>query len=433
MTSPAETPAAPSLDGARVCLVTPAHLSTNPRLVKEADALAGAGADVRVIACTFAPWAEAADRVFADRPWWPPEGVRFGPLGGPVPRTFYRLRQRAARVLALRTGLPPPLALRALHPVIPELTRHAQAEPADLYIAHNLEALPAALAAARRHGARLGFDAEDFHRGQYADPDVPVARLTRWAEARYIPACDYVTAASDGIAEAYAEALGIPRPPTVLNVFPRAERDVTLPPDEIARERPPGTRTLYWFSQTIGGDRGLEQAVDALAHLPADLHLALRGNPAAGYREALTEYARARGVPDRLRFLPAVPPNEMVARAACHDVGLALEPGHTINNNLAVSNKLFTYLLAGTPVAATATRGQHALCTRLPGATALVTDTATFVSAVEHLLTPQARQAAQSAAERFTWEAEQSVFLDAVRGVLGRARTAREPDLVQMA
>ena len=56
---------------------------------------------------------------------------------------------------------------RAMHYVVPELAHAAAAVAADLYIAHNLAALPAARHAARRHRGRLGFDAEDYHRGQF--------------------------------------------------------------------------------------------------------------------------------------------------------------------------------------------------------------------------------------------------------------------------
>lgn len=80
--------------------------------------------------------------------------------------------------------------------------------------------------AAQQHDAKLGFDAEDFHRGELTDtPDHAMDRaITADLEARYIPHCNYVIAASDGIADAYTKALGIDRSTTVLSVFPWAER-----------------------------------------------------------------------------------------------------------------------------------------------------------------------------------------------------------------
>ncbi len=54
----------------RVCLVTTGQPSTNPRLVKEADALTDSGFDVAVVGAHWTDWATAADqRLLASRPW----------------------------------------------------------------------------------------------------------------------------------------------------------------------------------------------------------------------------------------------------------------------------------------------------------------------------------------------------------------------------
>src|SRR5262245_7998845 len=54
----------------RVCLVTTGQPSTNPRLVKEADALSAAGYDVTVVGAFGGDWAIQADRsLLAQKPW----------------------------------------------------------------------------------------------------------------------------------------------------------------------------------------------------------------------------------------------------------------------------------------------------------------------------------------------------------------------------
>ena len=407
----------------RVCLVTTGHPSTNPRLVKEADALTEAGYDVRVVAAKFVAWADAADAAFADRPWQT-EWVRFGEMAAPRNRVFRSARRRLGRMLVPRLGARRPMLEWALHYVTPELARLAARTPADLYIAHNLGALPAAARAARRHGARLGFDAEDFHRGEL--PDTPATaeerQMIRLAEERYVPGCDYVTAASDGIAEAYASALAIPRPVTILNVFPLADRAAAVPEAELADEVPAGTRSLHWFSQTIGPGRGLEDALAALPLLPDDVVLSLRGLWAPGYEAVLRAEADRLGVGHRLRALPPCPPDEVVRRAAAHDVGLALEVAETLNRDLCVTNKLFTYLLAGLPFVATDTTGQRGVCETLPAATRLYPagDPGAFAEAVCSLLdAPDARDAAEEAGrEQFNWNVEAERFLEVVARVL---------------
>lgn len=414
-------------DRPSICLVTSGQPSTNPRLVKEADALAEAGYDVRVVAARFAAWADAADREFEGRPWRV-EAVRFGEVAPRPLRAALALRRRAAGALSDRLPGSAGLAVRALHYVVPELARLASARPAALYVAHNLAALPAAARAARRHGARLGFDAEDFHRGELADTpaNARTLRVVRLVEETFVPRCHYVTAASDGIAGAYAEALGVERPTTVLNVFPLAERDVAVAPAELAAEVPEGARSLHWFSQTIGAGRGLEDAVRALPLLPDDVVLSLRGAWAAGYERELRAEADRLGVGRRLRALPLCPPAEVVRRVAEHHVGLALEMGETVNRDLCVTNKLFTYLLAGLPFVATDTTGQRAVCERLPEATRLYDagDAAAFADAARSLLGhPGAAAAAERAGtQKYNWEAEQGKLLAVVKRVVGHPK-----------
>lgn len=405
----------------RICLVTTGHPATNPRLVKEADALSEAGYDVRVVACKFVAWADRADAEFAGRPWrvvW----VRFGEMAPRRTHAMMRMRRRLAQRLVELVGFPRSLAERALHYMVPELTRKAAGEPADLFIAHNLAALPAAAAAARRHGAKLGFDAEDLHRGEFeAEQGIEYA-LTCWAEEKYIPNCDYVTAASEGIAAAYSDILGIPTPVTIDNVFPLADREANVPPEALREEKVGGTRTLYWFSQTIGSGRGIENVLDALPLLGDDVHLALRGQWATGFEAAFMSRAEELGVSHRVRALSPVPPGELVVRAAQHDVGLALEQPRTWNRRVCVTNKIFTYLLAGVPAVATATEGQRRVCNRAPEATRLVAagDAAALAAAVQDVLAEgtRARAAANQAAEQFNWEVEKKRYLRVVASQL---------------
>lgn len=413
---------ATSLTGVTVCLVTPGQPSTNPRLVKEADALVEAGADVHVVACKFEEWADDADDSFTDRPWsthW----LRFGTQAPRWLDIYQRVRRRACREVSRLIGMQPGLAERAFHYVIPELTKTTSRIPADLYIAHNLAALPPSRRAARRRAAKLGFDAEDFHRGQFPDSVWNVERrLTAYLEERHMPHCDYLTAASDGIGTAYADTIDVPAPMTILNVFPWSARDADVSRDARDIESPDQVRSLYWFSQTIGPDRGLQDALRALPHLPEDVVLSLRGQWAPGYESKFRELARELGVRNRVRHLGLVPPAELIVRTAEHDIGLALEHPVCQNRRICVTNKLFTYLVAGIPFVATETPGQKPIVQDLPEAARGYApgDVESLASAVESLLdAPSARQAALRAAkERYSWDVEKKKFLEVVSEIL---------------
>lgn len=404
-----------------ICFITPSHLSSCPRLVKEAAAASKAGYRVTVIySHHIDELRESDDTILRKHPTWEARKVEWGrgSRRERVVRVWSAVRQRVARQVYRRGGgqLAAVHAQGRLHNEILGIARDVIA---DLYVAHNLAALPVAVRAAAFHRAKLGFDAEDFHRGEL--PDSPEHQeetsLQREIEARYMPQCDYVTAASEGIARAYAEVLGIEPPTTILNVFPLAERDEPVPTALMESEKSVDTLSLYWFSQTIGPGRGLEDALEALLYLEDHVVLSLRGTWSAGYERTFMGRAETLGVAHRVRVLPRVPPAQIIPLTTRHDVGLALEPGTNLNNGLAVSNKLFTYLLAGVPTVATDTPGQRDVGEAVPGPISLVPigDPKALAQAANYFLQAGevARQhAAEVATNGFNWELESGRLLN---------------------
>ncbi len=414
--------------GARttICLVTPGHLATNPRLVKEADALHAAGYRVAVVAARFVGWADEADQEFAGRAW-PVHRTTFGPLA-PRPVWLWQGGRRRLALAVFRAGLRGErIAEWAFHPAVGALARLARRIPADLYIAHNLAALPAAGRAALRQRALLGFDAEDYHLGEM--PEGPQyetqRRLVRAIEGRWLPRCTHRTAAAPGIARALAATYGIAPPVVVRNVFPLTE----APTEPQAPSVSPGP-AVYWFSQTLGPGRGLEAAIRALAAAASRPHLYLRGNAAAGYPSVLDALARAVGVAERVHLLPPVRPGTLVRDAARFHAGLACEVPVSENRKHALTNKVFTYLLAGIPVLLSGTPAQAELAADLGAAAVLFPpdDAGALAQALDTLFLDaqryrQGREAAWTLGRhRFNWEREQREFLASVELALAERR-----------
>ncbi|WP_251961511.1 glycosyltransferase [Salinibacter ruber] len=422
---------------ADICLVTPGHPSKNPRLVKEADALVEAGYEVTVVAGDYHPWGHNADEQYASREW-SIERVPYGPMASSLRRGILSGRKRVAE--ALLRAIPTESELlkrRAIHWAVPELVQKTRSIYANLYIAHNLPALPAAVAAAQDRGAKVGFDAEDFHRGQYKNHERESldAQLTMWVEEEYIPRCDYVTAAAPGIGEAYTEILDISQPATVLNVFPESQRMGHTSPEELNAEHPGRGVSLYWYSQTIGPDRGLETVVRAIgiAQRKADalppVTLSLRGSWATGYEEELRTVAHEAELDDeQVRHLDRAAPDQLIERADQHDVGLALEqPNELLARDLCITNKILAYLLAGLPVIATDTDGQRYVHEQVPEAVALspAGDPDAMADRILRWTRSEERSEAadaaeQAARERLNWSVEKRTFLSEVRSVLGQ-------------
>jgi glycosyltransferase involved in cell wall biosynthesis len=330
-------------------------------MLKAADALAGAGYHVRVVSTHHVDWAAAADvEVYRTRSGaWDWTVVDYHRHSGR--RTYVRsgLRLHAARSLIKRLGptrSPLTVAAHAYSRVHSELLRAILARPADLFYGGTAGSLASVALAGRRASVPYALDLEDFHSAEQGDD--PASRLVHGLAERIeravLPGAAFLTAGSAAIASAYAGKYGV-RPTPINNTFPlpRTAPDLTPSPGEGLR--------LYWFSQTIGPGRGLEDAVEAmgLADIPGELHL--RGAAIPDYLERLRQLA-AQSAPllKLIHHYPA-PLDSMVEQCRGFDVGLAVEPGSSINNRLALSNKAFTYILGGLALVLTDTPGHRPL------------------------------------------------------------------------
>lgn len=397
----------------RICLISPGHVGSNPRIVKEATSLHAAGYQVRVVAGDYMAEVRPLDAAILSEAHWSCVKVEPGP--GYLRR---RILQESARKVA--DWLPYlSVAVWAHSPMSDRLAQAAMAEPADLYIAHCLAALPAAATSARYHGTRFGFDAEDFHIGELTDTPENQAeiRVRDRIERTLLPKCHHLTAASPGIASAYAQRYGVKMEP-ILNVFSQSQTS----PCTVLQSTP----SLYWFSQTVGPGRGLEAIVEAMGKMRIPVRLHLRGAIANGYRDHLLQLAEAMNVRDRVYFLPSASPLEMVKLAAEHDIGLSLELNTPYNRDICLTNKIFTYLLAGLSVLMSKTQAQTELSRQLGSAAVLIDirDSTTIAQTLDRWLADRhqllaARQWAWNLGNtQYNWELEQHRFLSIVESAL---------------
>jgi glycosyltransferase involved in cell wall biosynthesis len=400
----------------RVCLVGATHPSHNPRLVREADTLHAAGHDVRVVAPCVIPELAQRDARLVARRRWRIERAELCPTlwRGRLRRWLDRGRRRISALAFDATGSCAAAAASLLYDA-PRMQALAESEPADWFIAHAHAALPVAARAARRFGAHLGFDCEDLLAEAGSDPPDRVRAI----EARYLPLCRYVSVPSRAIAAWLEELYGLRDVVVLYNVLPRALRGAM--PSPAQRPLPAGLR-LYWFSQTIGPGRGIEDAIDACSELGAGVELHLRGSAAAGFRPLLEQRALARGV--ALHIHPRVDHDELLQTLASYDVGLALERNERQNAARTASNKLFASLSAGLAVAATDTPGQREVLGELGEAGFLYPpgDAPALAAGLRRWLHDPARlRAAQLAAwevggGRLSWDATESAFLRLLEG-----------------
>lgn len=111
----------------------------------------------------------------------------------------------------------------------------------------------------------------------------------------------------------------------------------------------PSTKVVL-YQGGFNVERGLEEMVRSVRGYPGTAVLVLLGyGPLKSKLEEITEGA---GVGDRVFFLDAVPPDELLGYTASADLGVIPYKPTTLNNKLALGNKIFEYLAAGIPVVA---------------------------------------------------------------------------------
>ena len=379
-------------------------------MLKAADAFHAAGYQVRVISTCTGGWATRADAALRASRDWPWRVVNYDRAAAPSTWLRTGSRHKTARALAtILKPVPTRIASAAFGRVHRELVNAILQEPVDLVYGGTTGAIAAVAEAGRRATTPFALDFEDFHCGEHPLPDGELSNelgrgVMQWAA----DGAAFVTAGSGAIATACREELGIETLP-INNVFP-------LPASPPAEQKIASNDefAVYWFSQTIGPDRGLEDVVRALGLTTCKASLTLRGCTASGYLEGLRVLAASEAPRIRITVEPPIAPELMVAACREFDLGVSAEQGHIRNRQLNLPNKATTYPLAGVPVALTNTLGQQPLACDL-GRGALVFapgDAASLAEQMLPLMTDAARLAEaraaswQAARDRWHWEHE---------------------------
>lgn len=328
--------------GKKIVIITTAQPSTNPRMVKEYLALKGVGYNVTVLYCYSVYWAEAADKeLFTQYNLDSKDFILIG--GSPTTEKFSYFISRLRKKIADKFF---PNSLNALFRTSAQLYQAAPRHKADLYIAHNIGALPTAVHAAKRNKAKVAFDAEDYHRGEITLGKLLFEKNSK-VEDRYFPQLSYFTAASPMILEQYQKLFPALKGICINNVFPKSVLD-----RNVVHKENDGTLKLWWFSQKIGRGRGLEDIIKAVGLSGKNnVHITFIGIIADDIREMLTKLATDSGMKaDQLHILAPVSEVELFRIGQTQDIGLALEIGEPDNRKYCLTNKIFTYLLASNAI-----------------------------------------------------------------------------------
>jgi len=222
--------------------------------------------------------------------------------------------------------------------------KHACEIRHDVYQADEHDALPAAAEAARRHGAKLVYDAHEYAPalGEHSWSWKFLYRpKIEYVFRKYLPQVNASMTVASAIAERFKQEYALD-PIVVLNTPERVTgiQSKNFDPDHIQ---------LIHHGAAIR-HRRLETMIEALVYCDQryTLNFMLIDND-PDYVLQLKRLAE-RLSPGRVTFHTSVSPDEVVQRVSKYDVGFYSLSPLNFNQLVALPNKFFDYIMAGLPV-----------------------------------------------------------------------------------
>lgn len=216
--------------------------------------------------------------------------------------------------------------------------------------AHDVDTLVAASETRRKTGAALVFDAHELYSDMISEHGMggtpPVQAYWKRIERTHIPASDAVITVSEGLAQTLRARHGV-NATVIRNVPP-----VSPLGDRGRLRRELGVdaaSAIVLYQGVLIAGRNLPNLVQAMAQLDGAVLVVQGSGPE---ESAMREAAKASRLGSRVRLMGRVPATELHDYACGADVGVVIYAATTLNNRMAAPNKLWSYRMAGLPVAA---------------------------------------------------------------------------------
>jgi len=222
--------------------------------------------------------------------------------------------------------------------------------PADIYHAHNVNALLPCYIAAQLRGKCLIFDAHEMPLYELENTRHHWSRamITQLFVVMIRRCAGVITVSPPIIKEMYdryhnSEVSLIRNIPSY-RVVPKSNRlrgYLGLSPN---------TRIVL-YQGNLQPDRNLDKLVHVAAFLERDAVIVLMGKGVGSIPTELEALAVSKGVTDRLKIIPPVSHEELLDWTASADVGIIVSsPTYSLNTRMFLPNKFFEYLMVGLPV-----------------------------------------------------------------------------------
>ncbi len=218
---------------------------------------------------------------------------------------------------------------------------------ADIFYANDLDTLPANFLAAKIRRKVLVYDSHEYFTEMPELVNPRAKKFWRFLEAKCLPHIRYNITVSASIADIYAKKHGrafelIRNLPVSFKPNPgKTRKSLQLPENKAV---------VILQGGGINKDRGAEELIAASEYMPEVFIVILGGGDQMQELKTLAKEAVAR---QRLRFVPRLEYEDMMAYTVLADLGLSLEKATNLNMEYSLPNKLFEYIQARIPVLST--------------------------------------------------------------------------------
>ena len=328
----------------RITIITGQHLTANPRVWKEANALVAQGYLVTIYTTWYSPLLLREDKKLIDKAvnylaafslicnW---HNCLYVMLARGVKKAAnYMYKWFKISSIYQEIYLPGIQMKRILN------------TPADLFICHQEAGLLLGVLLLKK-GKKVAFDFEDWYAEDYPNYFRPV-NLLRDNEAHALKYAQYVTCPSDSMSIALQQHYKLDRQVSVVyNSFPSCNIQ-----DNHIQKIP---NSLVWFSQTVGPNRGIEAFIKVLKQLDIPVEIHFIGNSTISYGKYLLECLN--DTPHKVKIHSLMKHSDMLSFVNQFKYGLALEDSFPLSRDLTITNKILLYLQLNLHVIATSTPG----------------------------------------------------------------------------
>lgn len=226
---------------------------------------------------------------------------------------------------------------------------------ADLLLANDLDTLPANYLVSVLKRIPLVYDSHEYFTGVPELQHRPFVRAVWEGIERFIfPRLNRIYTVNESIAELYRKKYH--KSIQVVRNVPYLLTEQTAP-----LSYPAGRKIIIYQGSGINMNRGAEELVLSMKHLPAEEYMAWMIGGGDVF-EKLKLLATEHGVNDRVRFIAKVPFRELRDFTIQAHLGISFDKPTNLNYLYSLPNKIFDYIHAGIPV----------LCTALPEIKAIV-------------------------------------------------------------